>query len=29
VARLNLSASQREDQKRTTQGDIYWQRVRS
>ncbi|MGO8748782.1 MAG: hypothetical protein ACLQNE_22665 [Thermoguttaceae bacterium] len=28
VARLNVSASQREEKKRTTQGDIYWQRVR-
>jgi hypothetical protein len=28
VVRLNVSASQREPQRRTTQGDIYWQRVR-
>jgi len=28
VARLNVSSSQREAQRRTSQGDIYWQRVR-
>jgi hypothetical protein len=28
VARLNVSTSQREEPRRTTQGDIYWQRVR-
>ncbi len=28
VTRLNVSASQREPQHRTSQGDIYWQRVR-
>ena len=28
MARLNVSTSQREENKRTTQGDIYWQRVR-
>jgi hypothetical protein len=29
VARLNVSTSQREPQRRTSQGDIYWQRVRA
>lgn len=28
VARLNVSTSQREEKNRSTQGDIYWQRVR-
>jgi hypothetical protein len=28
VARLNVSASQRETKNRTSQGDIYWQRMR-